>query len=123
VSAVYQELLTPAIQTALAAGLYLAVLGLLALGLGTLIRRTAGAVAAVAGLIIILPVLVQGLPASWQAATTQYLPSAAGQAIIGRTKFAPPGHLLSPWAGITLLCAYAAITLAAAAFTLNRRDT
>jgi ABC-2 type transport system permease protein len=123
VSAVYQELLTPAIQTALAAGLYLAVLGLLALGLGTLIRRTAGAVAAVAGLIIILPVLVQGLPASWQAAITGYLPSAAGQAIIGRTKFAPPGHLLSPWAGFTLLCAYAAIALAAAALTLNRRDT
>lgn len=105
------------------AGLYLAVLGLLALGLGTLIRRTAGAVAAVVGLILILPVLVQGLPSAWQAAITRYLPSAAGQAIIGHTKFTPPGHLLSPWAGFALFCAYTAATLTAAAVVLSRRDT
>ena len=104
------------------AGLYLAVLGLLALGLGTLIRRTAGAVAAVAGLIVILPVLVQGLPSSWQAALTRYQPSVAGQAVIGRTKFAPPGQLLSPWTGFALFCAYTAAVLTAAALALNRRD-
>jgi ABC-2 type transport system permease protein len=104
------------------AGLYLAVLGLLALGLGTVIRRTAGAVAAVVGLFLVLPVLVQGLPSGWQAAITRYLPSAAGQAIIGRTKFTPPGHLLSPWTGFALFCAYAAAALTAAAVGLNRRD-
>jgi len=98
------------------------VLGLLALGLGTLIRRTAGAVAAVVGLFLVLPVLVQGLPPAWQAAITRYLPSAAGQAIIGRTKFTPPGHLLSPWTGFALFCAYAAAALTAAAVVLNRRD-
>ena len=81
-----------ALRSVIGAGLYLAVLGLLALGLGTLIRRTAGAITAVTGLVIILPVLVQGLPSSWQAVTTRYLPSVAGQAIIGRTKFAPPGQ-------------------------------
>jgi ABC-2 type transport system permease protein len=111
-----------AIRSVIGAGLYLAVLGLLALGLGTLIRRTAGAIAALAGLVLILPVLVQGLPAPWQAQITRYLPSAGGQAIIGRTKFAPPGHLLPPWAGFALLCAYTAATLTAAAITLNRRD-
>jgi hypothetical protein len=66
-----------ALRSVIGAGLYLAVLGLLALGLGTLIRRTAGAIAAVADLIIILPVLVQGLPSSWSAAITRYLPSVA----------------------------------------------
>ena len=40
------------------------------------------------------PVLVQGLPGSWQTANAGYPPSAAGQMIIGRTKFTPPGHLL-----------------------------
>lgn len=112
-----------ALRTVLGAGFYLAVLGLLALGLGTLIRRTAGAIAAVICLIIILPVLVQALPPSWQAVIIRYLPSAAGQAVIGQTKFAPPGHLLSPWAGFALFCAYSLATLAAAALTLNRRDT
>jgi ABC-type transport system involved in multi-copper enzyme maturation permease subunit len=110
------------IRSVTGAGLYLAVLGLLALGLGTLIRRTAGAVAAVVGLVVVLPVLVQGLPPAWQAAITRYLPSAAGQAIIGHTKFTPPGHLLSPWAGFALFCAYTAAALTAAAVGLNRRD-
>jgi ABC-2 type transport system permease protein len=105
-----------ALRSVLGAGLYLAVLGLLGLGLGTLIRRTAGAVAAVAG-------LVQGLPSSWQDAITRYLPSAAGQAIIGRTKFAPPGPLLSPGPGFALFCAYAAAVLIAAGIVVNRRDT
>ena len=111
-----------AFRSVLGAGLYLAVLGLLALGLGTLIRRAAGAIAAVIGLVIVLPVLVQGLPASWQAAITRYLPSAAGQAIIGHTKFTPSAPLLSPWPGFALFCAYACITLVIAAVTLNRRD-
>ena len=38
------------LRSVLGAGLYVAVLGLLALGLSTLIRRTAGAIATVVGL-------------------------------------------------------------------------
>jgi hypothetical protein len=112
-----------ALRSVIGTGLYLAVLGLLALGLGTLIRRTAGAVAAVVGLVIILPVVIQALPSSWQDAITRYLPSAAGQAIIGRTKFVPPGPLLSPGPGFTLFCAYAAVALITAAIVLNRWDS
>ena len=82
----------------------------------------AGAIAAVVGLVIILPVLVQGLPSSWQNAITRYLPSAAGQAIIGRTKFTSSAPLLSPWPGFALFCAYAAAALIAAGLVLNRRD-
>jgi ABC-2 type transport system permease protein len=111
-----------AIRPVIGAGLYLAVLGLLALGLGTLIRRTAGAIAAVVGLILVLPVLAQGLPATWQDAITKYLPSEAGQAVIGRTKFAPPAPPLTPWTGFVLFCGYAAGTLIAAALVMNRRD-
>jgi ABC-2 type transport system permease protein len=111
-----------ALRMVIGTGFYLAVLGLLALGLGTLIRRTAGAIAAVIGLIIILPVLVQGLPPSWQAVITRSLPSVAGQVVIGRTKFAPPGQLLSPWTGFALFCAYTAVVLFIAAVTLTRRD-
>jgi hypothetical protein len=80
------------------------------------------AVAAVIGLVIILPVLVQGLPAAWQDAITRYLPSAAGQAVIGRTRFTPHGAMLAPWAGFALFCAYTAAVLIAAAVLLNRRD-
>ena len=65
-----------------------------------------------------------GLPSAWERAVTPYLPSNAGQALIGRTKFAPQGlHLLSPWAGFAVVSAYAAAALVAAAVTLRRRDT
>lgn len=111
-----------ALRSMIGAGLYRAVLGLFALGLGTLIRRTAGAIAAVVGLVIILPVLAQGLPPSPQAAITKYLPSAAGQAVIGRTKFTPPGHLLPAWAGFAVFCACTAAVLTAAALALHGRD-
>jgi hypothetical protein len=57
-----------------------------------------------------------------EGAITRYLPSVAGQAIIGRTKFIPPGRLLPPAAGFALFCAYTAAVLTAAALTLTRRD-
>jgi ABC-2 type transport system permease protein len=110
------------IRSVVGAGLYLAMLGLLALGLGSLIRSTVGAIAVVVVLVFILPGIVGALPFSWENAVTPYLPSNAGQALIGRTKFAPQGlHLLSPWTGFAVLCAYAA-ALITAAVILNRRD-
>jgi hypothetical protein len=65
---------------------------------------------------------VQGLPVTWQNSITRYLPSIAGQAAIGHTKFTPPGHQLTPWTGLGLFAAYTAATLIAAAIALNRRD-
>lgn len=102
--------------------LYLAAFGLLSLALGALIRRTAGAIAILIALLIFLPASAGGLPATWQDHVNPYLPSVAGQVVIGRTKFTPPGHLLAPWTGFTLFCAYTAAALLAAALTLHRRD-
>jgi len=112
------------IRAVIGAGLYLAVVGLLALGLGTLIRRTAGAIAVVVALMFILPGLVGALPSSWQITITGYLPSNAGQAIIGHTRFAARGALLlSPWVGFAVFCTYAAAALITAAVILSQRDT
>ena len=111
------------LRSVLGAGLYLAVLCLLALGLGTLVRSTVGATAVVVGLVFILPGIVGALPSSWETAVTPDLLSDAGQALIRRTKFAPQGlHLLSPWVGFAVVCAYAAAALATAAVVLRRRD-
>ena len=104
------------------AALYLAVFGLASLGLGALIRRTAGAIAILIAVLIFLPISVGALPASWQDDVNRYLPSVVGQALIGRTKFTPPGHLLPPWTGFAVSCSYAAAILIAAAIALSRRD-
>ncbi|HET6793616.1 MAG TPA: hypothetical protein VFH45_04195 [Acidimicrobiales bacterium] len=103
------------------AGLYLAVVGLLALGLGTLLRRTAGAIAAIVGLLWILPGVTAALPLSWQRTIDPYLPSYAGQAIMGNTPMGPD-RMLSPWVGLGVFAAYAAVALVAGAIALKRRD-
>ncbi|HET6793601.1 MAG TPA: hypothetical protein VFH45_04120, partial [Acidimicrobiales bacterium] len=77
-------------------GLYLTVLGLLALGLGTLIRHTAGAIAALFGLLLVLPGIVAALPPSWQDAIQKWLPINAGQAIFRNGREIGTLHQLAP---------------------------
>jgi len=106
-------------------GIYLAVLGLLALGIGTLIRHSAGAITALFGIFFALPILLQTLPSSWRDAIGKFLPSNAGGAI-SRTVQAgadsPGGPVLLPWVGLGVFCLYAAVTLGLAGMALRRRD-
>ena len=53
-----------ALRTVVGTSLYLTILGLLALGIGTLIRKTAGAITAIVGMLFVLPVLSIFLPSS-----------------------------------------------------------
>jgi ABC-2 type transport system permease protein len=108
-----------ALRTVIGSGLYLAVLGLLALALGTIIRRTAGAISAVFGLIFVLPSLASLLPSSMNA-VQKFLPSNAGQALVGAGR--TNATTLSPWIGFAVFCLYAAVALVIAGAMLTRRD-
>jgi hypothetical protein len=101
------------------AALYLTVVGLFALGLGAVVRNTAGGIASFAAIMFVLPPLMNVLPSSWNDAASPYLPLAAGEAILATT----PGNHLSPWVGLALFCGYAAAAIAVAAVLLVRRDT
>jgi ABC-type transport system involved in multi-copper enzyme maturation permease subunit len=101
------------------AGLYLTVVGLLGVGLGFIIRNTAGAIATLFGLLLVLPVLGAVLPSSWAKHIVPYLPSNAGQAVISVHQ--APGDL-APWTGFAVFCGYAAAVIIAAAILLKRRD-
>ncbi|MFJ9901048.1 ABC transporter permease subunit [Streptomyces sp. NPDC091280] len=107
------------LRAVLGAGLYLTGVGLIGVALGALIRNTAGGIATLFGVLMVVPVLVEALPSSWQDAINKYLPSTAGQGII-QVHVDP--NTLSPWAGFTLFSLYAAVALAAAAVALKRRD-
>jgi hypothetical protein len=106
-------------RAVIGAALYLTALGVFALGLGALIRNTAGAIATLIGIMFVLPTLVSVLPPGVRNTIGPYLPTNAGNAI---TTTHPGPHTLAPWAGFGLLCAYAAATLLAAALLLRRRD-
>jgi ABC-2 type transport system permease protein len=102
------------------AGLYLAVLGLFAMGIGTLLRHTAAAITTTIGVVIVLPILSGLLPSSWGAHINAYLPEQAGSLIYGAHKAS--GALLSPWQGFGVFCLWTAVLLAAGAYLLKRRD-
>jgi ABC-2 type transport system permease protein len=107
------------LRAVIGGGLYLAVLGLLALGIGTAIRHSAGAIATLFGILFVLPGIVGALPQEWQNTISQYLPGNAGQQIFA---VHIKQYTLQPWAGLGVFCIYAAIALAAGAVLITRRD-
>ena len=101
------------------AALYLTAVALFGLGLGAIVRNTAGGIATFAGLMFVLPPLMNVLPSSWNAAASPYLPLQAGEAVMALHR----GNQLAPWVGLGIFAAYAAAAIAIAAVLLARRDT
>jgi ABC-type transport system involved in multi-copper enzyme maturation permease subunit len=102
-------------------GIYLTVLSLFALAIGSLIRHTAGAIAAVIGIVLVLPILTGLLPSSWGAHINGYMPTVAGQ-LITADKAASGGQVLSAWQGLGVFCAWTALLLIIGGYLLHRRD-
>jgi ABC-type transport system involved in multi-copper enzyme maturation permease subunit len=102
------------------APLFLTVMGLFGLGLGAIVRNTAGGIAALAAIVFVLPPVIGLLPSSITNSVDPYLPSNAGGAV---WTINPDPNTLAPWTGFALFCAYAAIALAVAALLMRRRDT
>jgi ABC-2 type transport system permease protein len=111
------------VRAVVGAGLYLAVLGLLALGLATIIRHTAGAISAFVGIVLVLPLIVEALPTSVSDAVARYLPSNIGLVMFS-TNGLPDriGPAFSPWAGFTILVVYTLAILGVGCWVLVRRD-
>jgi ABC-2 type transport system permease protein len=102
------------------AALFLTVMGLFGLGLGAIVRSTAGGIALLAGIVFVLPPILDLLPTSVANSISPYLPSNAGGAV---WTINPDAHTLAPWAGLALFAGYAAASIAVAALLMNRRDT
>ena len=110
----------PGVSRAVIGGaLYLTLIGLFGLGLGAILRSTAGGISAFAGILFVIPPLMNVLPASWSNAISPYLPSNAGQAIM---QSGSPAHTLAPWTGLGVFAAYTAVLVAIAAIQLRWRD-
>lgn len=110
-----------ATRAVIGAGLYLTSIGLLGIGLGFLIRSTAGAIATLFGLVLVLPLLVEALPTPYSTDIAKFLPLNAGTQIMATTHADPA--MLKPWVGLAVMAAYALIALVAGAVSLKRRDT
>jgi len=109
-----------ALRIVIGAALYLTVCALLGVALGALLRSTAAAITALAGLLFILPILMNFLPVSWHRdAIAQWLPSNAGMQIIEKTT---QPLQFSPWVGLAVFAGWVVLAFAAALVLLRRRD-
>ena len=108
------------VRAVIGSALYLAVAGLIGLGLGTLLRSTAGGIAALFGLLFAVQIAAGFLPGSWAEDVGKYMPATAGQAV---TPVHPdPASSLPPWTGFGVFCLYAAVLLGLAAIRMRRGD-
>lgn len=119
------------VRAVIGGALYLTVGGLLAFGLGLLIRHTAAALATAVAVLFLLPIAGNLLPPSLQDQVDKWLPTAAG-AQVWTVNHAPhlnsaspigaAGPMLDPWTGFAVFCGYAAVALAAGLILFRRRD-
>lgn len=108
------------IRAVLGGGLYLAVLALFGLGLGLLLRHTAGAVTVGLALIFVVGNLVMLVPGTLGEWLTKLMPGNAGSGITMVENFNPVA--LEPWAGFGVFVGQTALLLAVAAMSFSRRD-
>jgi len=111
----------PVLRAAAGSVLYLALIGLLSLGIATAVRDSAVAIGLVLGLIYLFPV-VAALAANpqWHRHLEQIGPMTAGLEIQATTGLRTLP--ISPWAGLGVLAAWAAGALLAGGLLLRLRD-
>jgi ABC-2 type transport system permease protein len=120
-SAPHATLAQPGVLRAvLMAGAYPALVGLIGLGLGAVIRHTAGAISALVGVLFVLPLILVPLGTSIQNSVGQFMPMIIAENSLTAVK--PVPHSLSPGIGFAVLCLYAAAALAIGGWALARRD-
>ena len=106
-------------RSILGTAVYLAVVGLIGGALGWIFRSTAGGIATLFGLLLVIPLMMQTLSWTWLTDLGKYLPSEAGGSII--STYQVPGSL-TPGTGLIVLLGWVLATLVAAVVLLKRRD-
>jgi ABC-2 type transport system permease protein len=107
------------LRAVIGCGLYLAMVGLLGVAVGVLVRATAGAVMLMVAITLLVPVLTPALPQGIAKIVGKFGPFGAGTRIMDVT--ADP-NLLGPWTGFGVLCLWVSAALAAAVAVFRRRD-
>jgi hypothetical protein len=108
------------LRAVLLTGASFCLIGLLGMGLGAIIRHTAAAVAVMVGGVYVAAQAV----AAFAHPLLPYLPIpiVAGSLSASKPAMGAVPAPLSPWAGLGLLCLYAAVLLGAGGWLLCRRD-
>jgi ABC-2 type transport system permease protein len=107
------------LRAVIGAGLYLAVLGVLAVAIGTIVRSAAAGIGTLVALLYVLPGVAAALPGGLEHSVEKFWPTQAGTQL---TSVYRPTHTLSPWVGFGWMCVVTAVVLGVAVLLVNRRD-
>ncbi|HEY1179818.1 MAG TPA: ABC transporter permease [Phytomonospora sp.] len=107
-----------ALPTILASSASMVVMGLLGLGLGAILRATAGALVTITGIMFVAPIVAQFLPSELGAKVFASLPMSLPGQIAGTT----PDPVYTQWGAGAVLALYAVLSLVAGWVLLKRRD-
>ncbi|TDK24576.1 ABC transporter permease [Arthrobacter crusticola] len=103
-------------------GTYLALIAVISMGIGTLLRNTAGGVVTAVGLFFVLPVIVVNLIsglADWIPDAARFLPTNAGERLVA---VAAEEGALTQLEGGLVMAAWALVLLVASLLVTRRRD-
>jgi len=112
---------TGTVWAILGAGLYLGLVSVFALGIGTVLRSGAGGIAAALGVVFLLPIILSIVNSftnvDWLKHLPEYLISTAGQALAGGRNAD-----FEPWQNVLVVLVWTAVSFIAGAVILKRRD-
>ncbi|MBB6000467.1 ABC transporter permease subunit [Streptomonospora salina] len=108
----------PVLHGVVGVGGYMAGLALFTLGLGLLLRSTAGAITTVVGVVLALPMISQMISNDTLDAIVEHMPARAGTTLMAGT-----GDPYSGGVAALLLAGWAAVSLVLGFAALARRDT
>ncbi|MDR2703324.1 MAG: hypothetical protein LBB58_03150, partial [Cellulomonadaceae bacterium] len=117
------------LRALIGAVLFLLAIAMFSLGIGALLRATAGGIFTVVAVLMVLPMIFQIIlvasNANWAININKYLPSVAGEQIYttgGLAQAMSAMEVLGPWPGFFVLLGYALLAFLAAFFMLRNRD-
>jgi ABC-type transport system involved in multi-copper enzyme maturation permease subunit len=99
--------------------LFVTLIALLGLGIGTIVRSTAGATGTLFAILFVPAILADAFPPSWHHAIQEFAPLNAGSQILNLHR---PAAALGPWAGLGVLALYTAAALTAGFVLIGTRD-
>jgi ABC-2 type transport system permease protein len=101
--------------------LYVTLVALIAYGVGAIVRHTAGAIAIVVALLLVVPIIEHLLPQNWGNDMMRFLPDAARQ-VVAVTVGGPVAHLWSAWPQLGVTALWAAALVGIGAYLFRKRD-
>jgi hypothetical protein len=115
----------PVLRAMVLSAAFLAAIAMFGVGVGTMLRHTAGAVTTAIALLVLPIFVASAVPAGlakWIMLLTPTGGLAAQRAKPPTLALTEPWSMIGPWAGLGVACAYAAGSLLVGAWLLRRRD-